>query len=227
MVVFCCFFARTPDPSAGFGGARHPQRTHLLHHHPARSRMGPRPAVSPSRAGRGTPPAPTPPRPALRSYLRGCCGAGCAPARRGPHGLRCRASRGLRARRSPPPWQQLRARAPPRCPGSGSALTCATPAWPSPGPGRTHGGQGGRAGFPRAAGSQLRLAWRRGSPRRRDVAPAPRAPTASGFVSPPAPPRHRLRGGEQRGPGSRRDKAGLGLPIVAGPGAQAGGAHGW
>lgn len=52
---------------------------------------------------------------------------------------------------------------------------------------------------------------------------SPRAtPPASGFVSGPAPPRHGLGGSEKGGPGSRRQRAGLGLPIVACPGGRAG-----
>lgn len=80
------------------------------------------------------------------------------------------------------------------------------------------------------------LLWGRGQPAQARMAPglaatpglglSARGASASGVVSRPVPPRHGLGGSEQPGPGERRHRVGLGLPMVACPGAQAGRAHG-
>lgn len=173
--------------------------------------------------------SPHPPR-AHRSYLRGSSGGGptvsCFFSRRGPHCLQCRASRRLQSPADPSPGQ-LGFRALGCTPGLGRLQLLPPRVGVCP---HLRGAQWAAAGagagarrLRRALGLlpgsgqpvQTRMALGLAAAPGRGL--SPRAAPASVFVSRPAPPRHGLGGSEQRGQGSRRQRAGLGFSIIARP----------
>lgn len=170
-------------------------------------------------------------QPGSRSYLRDSPGAGSVPprvSRRSPAVVRTASAAAPRgafgAHRSPLPGQPVRCRAAHR--GWGGAALPPLGVCP-------HLRDAAGARRPERARRHLRGI---GQPAQALMAPvlaatpgcglSPRAAPALGFVSRPPPPRHGLGGSEQGGPRSRRRRAELGLPMVACPGAQAGGRAG-